>query len=152
MSSLKNSHLFFLLGEQLSQAMAPEAAVQAVRLGRVTALRKRDGGVRGIVAGDVVRRFVARTMAQQLGDAVMAATAPFQYALSTRAGCECIAHALQAITELDPNATVLSIDGIGAFDLISRGSMPQGLHIVVPSALAARLGECFQLGMLIRTP
>ena len=131
----RDSHLFFLLGEQLSQAMTPEGAVQAVRLGRLTALSKRDGGVRGIVAGDVVRRFVARTMAQQLGDAVMAATAPFQYALSTRAGCECIAHALQAITEMDPNATVLSIDGIGAFDLISRGSMLQGLHNVAPSAL-----------------
>ena len=52
-------------------------------------------------------------MAQQLGDSVMAATAPFLYALSTRVGCE--SHALQAITELDPNATVLSIDGIGAF-------------------------------------
>ena len=120
----RDSHLFFLLG----------AALQAVKLGRVTALRKRDGGVRGIVAGDVVRRFVAKTMAQQLGDAVMAATAPFQY-LSTRAGCECIAHAMQAITELDPNATVLSIDGIGACDLISRGSMLQGLHNVAPSAL-----------------
>ena len=124
----RDSHLFFLLGEQLSQGMAPEAAVQAVRLGRLTALRKRDGGVRGIVAGDVVRRFVAR-----LG--MRAATAPFQRALSTRAGCQCIAHVLQAITELDPNATVLSIDGIGAFDLISRGSMLQGLHNVAPSAL-----------------
>ena len=29
--------------------------------------------------------------------------------------------ALQAITDLDNRATVLSIDGIGAFDLISRG-------------------------------
>ena len=48
---------------------------------------KPDGGVRGIVAGDVVRRLVARTMSQQLMD-VERATAPFQYAFSTRAGCE----------------------------------------------------------------
>ena len=47
-------------------------------------LSKDDGGVRGIVAGDVVRRLVARTIAQQLGPAVKAATAPYQYALSTR--------------------------------------------------------------------
>ena len=51
------------------------------------------------------------------------ATAPYQYALSTRAGCECIAHTLQGLTELHPEATVTSIDGIGAFDLISRESM-----------------------------
>ena len=57
----------------------------------------------------------------------MAATSPHQYALSTRAGCECIAHALQGLTELDPRATVTSIDGVSAFDLISRGAMMTGL-------------------------
>ena len=40
-----------------------------VRQGRMTVQAKPDGGVRGIVAGDVIRRLVARTMAQQLGDA-----------------------------------------------------------------------------------
>ena len=66
-------------------------------------------------------------MAKQLGDAVMTATSPHQYALSTRAGCECIAHALQGLTELDPRATVTSIDGVSAFDHISRGAMMTGL-------------------------
>ena len=75
-------------------------------LGRLTALQKPDGGVRGIVAGDVVRRLVARTVSQQLMEDVERATALFQYALSMRAGCECIAHVLQGITELDPRATV----------------------------------------------
>ena len=37
-------------------------------------------------------------------------TAPFQYALSTRAGCECIVRVLQTLTELNPEATVTSID------------------------------------------
>ena len=74
--------------------------MQAIRLGRLTALRKTGGGVRGIVAGDVIRRLTSRTMAQQLGEVVKRATSPFQYALSTRAGCECIAHALQALTEV----------------------------------------------------
>ena len=36
-----------------------------VELGRMTALSKTDSGVRGIVAGDVVRILVARTSAQQ---------------------------------------------------------------------------------------
>ena len=38
---------------------------------------------------------MARTMTQQLTKAVEAATTPHQYTLSTRAGCECIAHVLQ---------------------------------------------------------
>ena len=73
--------------------------------------------------GDVV----ARTVAQQLGLSVEAATAPHQYALSTRAGSECIAHAIQGLTELNPEATVLSIDGISAYDQISRAAMMDGL-------------------------
>ena len=48
------------------------------------------------------------------------ATAPFQHALSTRIGCECIAHVVQTLTGIHEEATVVSIDGVGAYDLISR--------------------------------
>ena len=73
---------------------------------------------------------VPKTIAQQLGPAVKAATAPYQCALSTRVGCECIAHAFQAVTELDQEATVTTIDGIGAYDSISRRAMLLGLDRV----------------------
>ena len=38
-----------------------------------------------------------------------------------------MAHALQSVTEENPIATVMSIDGIGAFDLVSRKAMLQAL-------------------------
>ena len=104
--------LLFKLGENLARGHVPQVVESMVRSGRMTALSKPDGGVRGIVSEDVFRRLVARTMAQQLGPAVKSATAPHQYALSTRAGCECI-----------PSATVTLIDGVGAFDSISRRAM-----------------------------
>ena len=69
----------------------------------MTALTTPDGGVRGIVVGDVFRRVVARTIAQQFALMAEGATHPFQYALSTRAGTECVAHVAQALTELDKN-------------------------------------------------
>ena len=131
----KDARMFFQVAERLARAQVPPSVRDTVRLGRLTALQKPDGGVRGIVAGDVVRRLVARTMSQQLMEAVQGATAPFQYALATRAGCECVAHALQEITELNPRATVTSIDGISAFDLISRRAMMQGLHDVDHTAV-----------------
>ena len=60
-----------------------------------------------------------------MGLAVERATAPFQHALSTRAGCEC--------------STLISdgagIDGISAFDTISRTAMMSGLAEVDPSVL-----------------
>ena len=64
-----------------------------------------------IVVGDVIRRLVAWTTAQQLTLAVKRATPPHQYALCTKAVCECIVQAQQGITEFHPEATVTAIDG-----------------------------------------
>ena len=119
-------HSFFRVAESLATAQVPQEVADGLRLGRITALQKPTGGVRGIVAGDIIRRLVGRTIAQQLGPAVERATSPYQFVLSTRAGCECVAHALQALCETDPQSTVLSIDRVSAFDLISRGAMMQG--------------------------
>ena len=88
-----------LLGERFARAEVPQSIVDAVRMGRITALRKPDGGVRGIVAGDLFRCLVSRTIAKQLAKEVEAATTPFQYALSTRAGCECVAHVIQGLCQ-----------------------------------------------------
>ena len=90
LDSSRDTHVLFLVAEIMARAQIPADIIGAVRVGR-TAFRKRTGGVRGIVAGDALRRLIARTIAQQMGEAVKAATAPFQYALSTRAGCECVA-------------------------------------------------------------
>ena len=118
-------------GEQLAQVGGRSCSASPILLRRLTALRKPGGGVKSIVAGDVFRRSTSKTMAQQLVEAVKRATSPFQYA----AGCECIAHALQALTEVNLDATILLVDGIGVFDLVSRGAMLQGLCDVSPSAV-----------------
>ena len=60
----------------------PHEVMKAIRLGRMTALSKPDGGVRGIVVGDFLRRLVARMLAQQFSQAVLEATSPFQFALA----------------------------------------------------------------------
>ena len=119
---------FWRMGQELARAETPDVVVDAIRLGRITALLKPSGGVRGTVSGDIIRRLVARTVAQQLNPEVEKATAPFQFALTTRCGGECVAQAIQAMTDIDPRATVLSVDGIGVFDLISRAAMMEGLH------------------------
>ena len=42
-------------------------------------------------------------------------------------GCECVSRVLQNLTDLDPRATILSVDGVGAFDLVSHNATLQGL-------------------------
>ena len=125
MDNMNDMERLCLLGGIMARGEVPVRVEPAIRLGRMT-----DGGIRGIVVGDVFRRLIARTMAQQIADAVEAATAPFQYALKTKGGCECVAHILQAVTNMDERATTVSVDGLGAFDLVSRKAMLQGLMAV----------------------
>ena len=47
-----------------------------MRLGRITALRRQDGGVRGIVVGDVLRWLVVRTMAKLIAEEVEGHSTP----------------------------------------------------------------------------
>ena len=124
----RDSELLAQVASQMAVGNVPEDILDIIiRLRRVTALQKPDCGIRGIVVGDVLRRLVARTISRQVSKKAEAATAPFQYAHSTKAGCECVAHILQTLTDVDERATIVSIDGIGAYDLISRNAMLQGL-------------------------
>ena len=74
---------------------------------------------------------MARTIAKQFSSRAESATAPFQFALSTRAGCECVTHVVRAATDINDRTTIVSVDGIGAYDSISRNSMLEGLHRMV---------------------
>ena len=79
----------------------------------VTALSKKDGGIRGIATGSSFRRLVGKTLARQFGAVVEQVCAPFQFALSTRAGTDCVGHAIRVMTDLDPRATVLQWTELG---------------------------------------
>ena len=96
-------------------------------MGRMVALQKPNGGVRGLVIGDVLRRVVSQCLAQMFATNIHAACCPHQFALSTRAGTGAIIHALNTATQHNTATTVLSIDGVGAYDTISGNSMLQGL-------------------------
>ena len=67
LDSLRDSRILFRVADLLARGALPPSIVDVIRVGRLTALRKCNGGVRGIVAGEVIRRLVARTIAQQLG-------------------------------------------------------------------------------------
>ena len=131
---LDNTECCALFGEVATlfvRGQIPPEILEGVRVGRMTALQKPDGRVREIVVGDVMRRLMARILAQQFGPQAEAATHPFQHALSTRVGTECVAHVVQAFTSLDKGATILSIHGVGAYDTISRKAMLRGVADMV---------------------
>ena len=112
LDNVEDCNMFHEAAQSSAQASIPEEILAALRVGQMTALQKPNGGVRGIVVGDVIRRLVAKTMAKQFMARFETATKPFQYALATRAVCENIAHAVQLATDRDPRATVLSFVGV----------------------------------------
>ena len=113
---------------RLACAQIPQSIGEALTLGSLTALLKDNGKIRGIVVGDTFRRGVARTIAQQHASVFEESCMPFQFALSTKAGTDCVARVVRALTELDSKTTLLSIDGVGAFDHIKRSAMLFALH------------------------
>ena len=50
--------------QAFAQAKIPDEIVSAL-VGQLTALEKPNGGVRGIVVGDLIRRLVAKTMSHK---------------------------------------------------------------------------------------
>ena len=118
-----------------ARAHAPQAELDAIALSRLTALRKPSGGVRGIATGGVFRRLVSRALARAFCGELDEATRPFQFALQTRAGTASLAAMLRAAVELDPRATVVSLDGRSAYDTISRATILAKLRDTVPSLL-----------------
>ena len=82
----RDSDLLHEMALDVVRADIPHEVLEAIRIGRMTALHKSGGDVRGIVVGDIIRRLVAKTLAQELSVHIEAATSPFQYALTSSAG------------------------------------------------------------------
>ena len=122
----QNRHIVFQSSSAgFGQGAGSSRRSDVVAHGPADSSEETGGGVRGMVC-----RLVTRTIAQLTTPAVEAATSPFLCALATKAREECLAHAIQSLTDLDSRATVLSIDGISAFGLISGVAMLGGLHPV----------------------
>ena len=109
--------------QDFARGSVPDEIFRPFMLATMTALKKKDGGVRGIATGTAFRRLVAKTLARQFGKDVEEARSPFKFALSTRAGVDCVGHTVRAVTDADHLSTVMSVDGIGAYDHVFRASM-----------------------------
>ena len=116
---------------RLAAADLPAPALAALRLARLTAIQKPDGGVRG----DAFRRLASRVLARHYAATFDRLTRPFQYALQARAGTDALAGLLRASLETDPGTVVVSIDGRAAYDTVSRATVLSQVSALVPSLL-----------------
>ena len=130
LSAMCAEHLKFLLqdGEAiellaeasalLAQARVPADVCKAIAMARRAALRKADGGVRGIATGDMFRRLVSKAPAREWVEKFDHATRPFQFALQARAGTDALAAHVRAALATRRGAVLVSLDGRSAHDSI----------------------------------
>ena len=120
------------IAKKFARAQVPAEIASALALGRMTASLEVNGRVRGIVAGSVLRRLVGKTLALEFGTEFLEATAPFQYALQTKAGTDALGQAIRYLTDKNEDLVLLAIDGIGAFDHVKRAESSSARRSCMP--------------------
>ena len=100
--------LLTMAADDFARAQTP-ATAGALMMATMTALQKKDGGVRGIATGTSFRRLVAKSLARQFSDEVESACSPFQFALSARAGTDCVAWDMPFAQQVMPTLCAQSV-------------------------------------------
>ena len=115
--------LLFDAAQIMAQAEIPYLILDALRISALTATLKSNQRIRGIAAGDNFRRLVTKTIAKQFQMKLREAVFPHNVGLCNRSGTDIVIHFMRYITDRFPDKIVFSIDGVGAFDHVSRSRM-----------------------------
>ena len=109
---------------QLVNSMAaggvPEEVAPFLAGARLHAARKKDGGLRPIAVGNLMRRLVAKCCASKLQERAASLLKPHQLGVGVRNGCEAIVHSVRKVLEADPSLWCLQADFKNAFNLVDR--------------------------------
>ena len=100
---------------------------------RVFALRKRNGKLRPVACGSVLRRLAARTVCASFREEIQAGCGKLQYAVGRRAGCEHVHKAISAHVCASPQDVVLKFDCSNAFNTIPRQLILDAVMARAPS-------------------
>ena len=76
------------IAEYIARAQIPHDIANALCSGALTAIPKPAGGIRGIVAGEVMKRLVSKTLAKQFMSEFQRTCHSHQFGLNTRAGTD----------------------------------------------------------------
>ncbi|XP_047992700.1 uncharacterized protein LOC125231302 [Leguminivora glycinivorella] len=108
------------------------------------ALSKKDGGIRPIAVGSVIRRLTAKLGCQAVRDVMSQYLQPHQIGFGTTRGCEAAIHATRTfVLERDNTDSVLvKVDLRNAFNCLNRDVMLQQVLERVPS-LYPFLYQCY---------
>lgn len=102
----------------------------------LTALNKKDGGLRPIAVGNTLRRLVAKCACSQARDLTSEVLPPHQLGFGVAQGAECAVHAARIFTNnLTPHQALVKVDFRNAFNCIRRDKMLAAVEEFIPSLL-----------------
>ena len=100
---------------------------------------KKDGGIRPIAVGEVLRRLTSKVHSHALADRAAAILSPSQLGVGVPGGCEAIAHTVRQVVEDggdDPDLFILQVDLINAFNMADRASAFTEMDKLFPDCLS----------------
>ena len=103
----------------------------------LTPLLKKDGGIRPIASGAVLRRLVGKIISRRVQERLGEPFRPVQLGYGTKGGCEIAVHATRAFLEkgTDDIKCLLKLDFKNAFNTIRRDRLLDNVKEIIPEYL-----------------
>ncbi|OWA52981.1 putative Retrotransposable element SLACS 132 kDa protein [Hypsibius exemplaris] len=99
----------------------------------LTALKKKDGGIRPIAVGTVWRRILGKIVAKRVMSQMALLMRPCQLGCGTRGGVEAAAHATRAfMSETGETRVLLKLDFANAFNTVRRDAVLRAVQLRMP--------------------
>ena len=116
----------------------PEFAREAFFGASLTAIKKKDGGVRPIAVGSIHRRLASKILAKHMSSALATELQPVQLGVGVRMGCEAAVHAVRDFTDSHvgtPGMTLIKLDLTNAFNSVHRSAVLREVIRRFPAAV-----------------
>ena len=107
----------------MAAGKAPSVLAPFLAGAPLTALHKKQGGVRPIAVGEVFRRLVSKCCCTALMEQMRTHLSPTQVGVATKGGAEAVTHAVRRLASDFghlPSKVVLKVDNQNAFNCIHR--------------------------------
>ena len=117
------------LTNKIMRGDVPDYAVKLLFSSNLTALKKKDGGIRPIAVGNVFRRLAAKVGCYAVSRAVSHELLPIQLGVSMKGGAEAAVHAVRTFitNNIDSNdhKVIVKLDMMKAFNSVRRDHVLQ---------------------------
>jgi hypothetical protein len=122
--------------EHMANGRIPLTAQPSFSGAALNALKKKDGSVRPIAAGEVLRRLTAKCLCRSVKEEAASYFAPYQFGVAAKCGTERVVHKTRAIFESQRDSddfVFFKVDLSNAFNNVSRAQLLDTVSAAFPT-------------------